>query len=114
MTEEPEYFVNKLQLIISVPAMFVPSLSDESIRTAILDAITGYFDGDLNLEILLSITDSLALFKGMRERTPLSEAIDDVLFHINELYLYKESEEEKINDVLIKALDKLMTVGTIL
>lgn len=109
MVEEPEYFINKLQLIISVPAMFVPSLSDESIRVSILEVITGYFEGNLSFEILLSIMDSLALFKGMRERTQLNVAISDVLFKINELSQYKnlENDKETINDILLKALDRL-------
>ena len=101
----------KLQKIIQYPTMVVPSLSDEAIRVAIIEAVTSYLEKEITLQTLIAITYRLNLFKGMRKHTPLSLKIDNALFAINKLSPYLNSQkenEEKINDVLIKKIEELM------
>ena len=107
--EEQPYTINHLQLILSYPAIIVPSLSEEDIQTRIVEAIQIYLKEEMSLEILLNMADSIHLFMGMRENQDTE--IINALTKIDELSVCMKNhyyDRGLIKVTLIEILDKLI------
>lgn len=98
-----QYYINRLQLVISYPERFIPTLSESAIKSIVIESITGYFEGELPLDILVTIVDNLLEFKEKVNKQ--NNIVIDVLLAISSMSIYEQTTD--IDTLLAKQLDKL-------
>lgn len=98
---------NKFQVILSYPAMIVPSLTEDDMKITILEAILAYLEDDLTLATLVSLATTIQQYMGMREKdyNELHEGLAQITSLSQYLNTDKKSVLNKINETLVDALD---------
>lgn len=91
---------SKLQEIITIPAMVVPSMSTDEIHQTILETSLEYVKGNLPLHMLIIIATKIQYFMGIRGED--STQVVNMLSRITELS-HTNAQQKKL-DVFIESI----------
>jgi hypothetical protein len=101
-----QYYINRIYLVIHYPEKFIPTLPAHAIRSILIECLTSYFEGELSLFTLLTISENLSTFKRKENVSNQGSILIEVLSAINNLSQYGDAND--IHTLLTKQLDKLL------
>jgi hypothetical protein len=97
---------SKFEGIISTPAMVVPAMTSEDIRTTLLEASVEYIKNNLSLETLILLATKIQYFMGMRGADSIQTS--NLISQITEL-----SKNYKNTDIFVDSISSTSNYSSV-